>query len=73
MNEMKFQTGMRFPCEQNLPEAKWISTDSLDIAFNARVRLKLTAGFSVNFRKNEISFRNAYEFISNFASNVNML
>ena len=28
----------------NLPETKWISADSLDVAFNAHVRLKLTAG-----------------------------
>ena len=39
--EMKFQTGMRFLCEQNLPEAKRISVNSLDIAFNEHVRLKL--------------------------------
>ena len=42
--EMKFQTSMRFSCEQSLPDAKWISADSLDIAFNAHVRLKLIAG-----------------------------
>ena len=41
--KMKFQTGMRFPCELNLPEAKWISVNSLDIAFNEYVRLKLIA------------------------------
>ena len=40
---MKFQTGMRFPCEQNLPEAKRICVKSLDIAFNEYVRLKLIA------------------------------
>ena len=44
LTEMKFQTGMRFSCEQNLPEAKWISADSLDTAFNAHVRLKIIAG-----------------------------
>ena len=43
LTEMKFQTGMRFSCEHNLPETKWISADSLDIAFNAHVRLKLIA------------------------------
>ena len=32
--EMKFQTGMRLSCEQNL-----------DFAFNVNVRLKLVAGF----------------------------
>ena len=40
---MKFQIGMRFSCEKNLPEAKWISVNSLDIAFNEHVRLKLIA------------------------------
>ena len=40
---MKSQTGMRFPCEQNLPEAKRINVNSLDIAFNKHVRLKLIA------------------------------
>ena len=45
--EMKFQTGMRFSCEQNLPKAKCVSADSLDIAFNAHVRLKLIA--DINF------------------------
>ena len=41
---IKFQTGMRFSCKQNLPEAKQISADSLDIAFNEHVHLKLIAG-----------------------------
>ena len=41
---MKSQTGMRFSLEQNLPESKWISADSLVTAFNAHVRLKLIAG-----------------------------
>ena len=27
LTEMKFQTGMRFSCENNLPETKWISVD----------------------------------------------
>ena len=31
-------------CEHNLPKTKWISADSLDVAFNAHVRLKLNAG-----------------------------
>ena len=44
LTEMKFQIGMRFSCEHNLPETKWISADSLDVAFNAHVRLKLSAG-----------------------------
>ena len=44
LTEMKFQTGMRFSCEHNLPEKKWISADSLDVAYNAHVRLKLSAG-----------------------------
>ena len=34
LSEMEFQTGMRFSCEENLPEAKRISADSLDIKFN---------------------------------------
>ena len=40
---MKFQTGMRFPCELNLSEAKRISVNLLDITFNEYVRLKLIA------------------------------
>ena len=43
LTEMKFQTGMRFSCEHNLPETKLISVDSLDVAFNAHVRLKPNA------------------------------
>ena len=31
-------------CEHNLPETKWIRADSLDVAFNAHVRLKISAG-----------------------------
>ena len=42
--KMKFQTGIRFSCEHDLPETKWISADSLDVAFNAHLRLKLNAG-----------------------------
>ena len=56
LTEMKFQIGMRFPCEHNLPETKWINADSLDVAFNAHVRLKLNAGLG-HFDRNEISFR----------------
>ena len=41
LTEMKFQTGMRFSTEHTLPETKWISADSLDVAINAHVRLKL--------------------------------
>ena len=44
LTEMKFQTGMRFSCEHNLPEVKLISADLLDIGFNARVRFKLIVG-----------------------------
>ena len=44
LTEMKFQTGMRFSCEHNLPETKRISADSLDFAITAHVRLKLNAG-----------------------------
>ena len=43
LTEMKFQTGMRFSCEHNLPETKWISADLLDVAVNVHVRLKLRA------------------------------
>ena len=44
LTEMKFQTGMRFSCELNLPETKWKSAGSLDAVFNAHVRLKLNVG-----------------------------
>ena len=44
LTETKFQTVMRFSCEQNLHKTKWISAVSLDIAFNAHVRLELIAG-----------------------------
>ena len=40
LTKIKFQTGMRFSREQNLPEVKLL----LDIAFNAHVHLKLIAG-----------------------------
>ena len=39
----KFPIGMAFSCEQDLPKANWISADSLDIRFNAHVRLKSIA------------------------------
>ena len=38
LTKMKFQMGMGFSCEQNLPEAKGISADLLDIAFNRHMR-----------------------------------
>ena len=44
LTEMKFQTVMKFLCEHNLPQTKGISTDLLDVAFNAHVHLKLNAG-----------------------------
>ena len=44
LTEMKFQTGMRFSCEQNLPKLKWVSVDSSDIAFNAHVCLMRIVG-----------------------------
>ena len=53
------QTGMRFSCEHNLPEMKWISADSLDVAFNAHVRLKVIAGMdfiSVNLKEMKFHF-----------------
>ena len=34
----------RFSCEQNLPEAKLIRADLLNIALNEYVRLKVIAG-----------------------------
>ena len=43
-DQNEFQTGIRFSCEHNLPKAKWISADSLDVAINAHVRLKVNAG-----------------------------
>ena len=43
LTEMKFQTGMRFSCEHNLRETKWISADFLDVAFNVHVHLNLNA------------------------------
>ena len=39
--EIKFQTGMKFSCEHNLPEGKRIRLDLLDVAFKAHVGLKL--------------------------------
>ena len=60
LTQMKFQTGMRFSCEHNLPEKKWISANSLDIAFNAHVRLKLNAGMdfiSVTLTEMKFYFR----------------
>ena len=44
MTEMKFQAGVRFLCEHSLPQTKWISIDSLDVAFNAHVCLRLSSG-----------------------------
>ena len=54
LTKMKFQTGMILSCEHNLPETKWISVDSLGIAFNTHVRLKLIAGIiSMDQKKSE--------------------
>ena len=61
LNEMKFQTGMKFSCEQNLPEVKWINADTLDITFNVHVRLKLIAGV-ISLR----SFWQKFNFISGY-------
>ena len=44
LTQMKFQTSMRFSCEHNLPETRWIDAKSLDVAFNAHIHLKLNAG-----------------------------
>ena len=61
LTKMKSQTGMRFSCEHNLPEMKLISAGSLDVTFNAHVRLKQAQcryGFYIgHFERNEISFR----------------
>ena len=57
LTEMIFQTGMRFSCEHNLPETKWISANSLDVGFNAHVCLKLIAGINfISFILTEIKF-----------------
>ena len=50
--EIKFQTGMRFSREQNLPEAKLLSADRLHIALNVHVRLK----YGSHFDRNKILF-----------------
>ena len=59
LTEMKFQTCMRFSFKQNLRETKWISANSLDIAFNAHVRFKLIWVWISygHFDRNEIPFR----------------
>ena len=44
LTKMKFETGMRFSCEHNLPWRKWISAHSLDVAFTVHVHLKVNAG-----------------------------
>ena len=44
-------------CEHNLPQTKWISADSLDVAFNTHVRLKLNAGMDfISVTLTEIEF-----------------
>ena len=48
LTEMKFQNGMGFSCGHNLSKTKWISADSLDVAFNVHVRVKLSAGMDFN-------------------------
>ena len=43
-----------------LPKMKWVSTDSLDVAFNAHVRLLTQCGYGFHighFDRNKISFR----------------
>ena len=50
----------RFSCEHNLPETKRIRADSLEVAINAHVRLKLNAGIdfiSVILTEMKFSFR----------------
>ena len=54
------QTGMRFSCEHNLPEMKWISADSLDVAFKCACAFVSHCGYGFHigqFERNEISFR----------------
>ena len=58
LTEMKFQTDMRFSCEQNLPEAKWISSASLDIAYACAFETHCGHRFHIGrFDRNKISFR----------------
>ena len=57
---MKFQTSMRYSCEHNLPETKWISADWLNVAFNAFNAFKTQCGHGfhiTNFERNEVLFR----------------
>ena len=48
-------------CEQNLREMKWLSANSLDIAFNVHVRFKLIRVW-ISYR----SFRQEWNFISGY-------
>ena len=62
LTEMKFQTGMKFSCEHSFPKTKWISADSLDVAFNAHVRLKLNAGMDfISVILTEMNFHFGYK------------
>ena len=62
LTEMKFQTGMRFSCEHNLPETKWISADSLNVAFETQCGYGFYIG---HFDRNEISFREIKYHVNN--------
>ena len=65
LTEMKFQTSMRFLCEHNLPQTKWISTDSLDVASTAHVHLKLNASmYFISVILTDMKILKRYEFIS---------
>ena len=44
LTERKFQTSMRFACEQNLPKMKCVNAELLDISFDSCVHLKLSVG-----------------------------
>ena len=44
LNEIKFQTGMRFSYEHNLLETKRITADLVDVAINAHMPLNLIGG-----------------------------
>ena len=59
LTEMKFQTGMRFSCEHNLPETKWISADSLDVSL-----MRMCAWNSMRVWISYRSFCQKWNFIS---------
>ena len=51
-----------FSCEHDLLETKWISAGSLDVTFNAHVRLKLNAGMDfISVILTEMNFHFGYK------------